>query len=197
MRKVFSLTLAVLFGVQVMAGVSVSRYKSSKSGHEMLEMKNSLLKVVINCDRGGILQSFIPVNSRHEEVYISADNKGGMCEHILAGSKYNREISFSPYKTDIVKNTPDEVVVSCSYRMKSGELEGLEFRKIYTMDSGSAVLQVDWQIINHSAKHHGVSPWIRNIVTGYDQDAITAGKAPLDSDSSLMLTCGAFRKVAS
>lgn len=188
---------AAVFGMQAMAVVTVSRGKNSKFGYDMVEMKNSLLKVVINCDRGGILHSFVPVNSRHEEAYISADNKGGMCEHILAGSKYNREISFSPYKTVIEKNTPEKAVVSCSYRMKHGELEGLEFRKIYTMEADSAVLQVDWQIINHSAKHHGLSPWVRNIVTGYDQEAITAGKAPLDSDSSLMLTCGAFRKVAS
>ena len=193
--SVYIITVVTLLNCA--AGVVVSENKSEKTGNRMLILKNPLLTVAIDCDRGGMLHSFIPVNSGHDEVYISSDNKGGACEHLLAGSNQNREISFSPYKTDILMNTPEKAIIRCSYRLKSGELKDVEFQKFYTMTGDSASLAVEWKIINHTERRIGISPWIRNIVTGYDQDNITAGKAPLDSDSSVMLECGAFRKVAS
>lgn len=197
MKKFFVYIIAVLSLLNCAAGVVVSETKSEKTGNRMLILKNPLLTVAIDCDRGGMLHSFVPVNSGHNEVYISSDNKGGACEHILAGSNQNREISYSPYRTDILKNTAEEVIVRCSYQLKSGELKDVEFQKFYKMTGDSASLAVEWKIINHTERRIGISPWIRNIVTGYDQDNITAGKVALDSDSSVMLECGAFRKVAS
>lgn len=197
MRK-FSVILAVTMMIlSGFAGITVSEEKSSKTGSVMLVMKNPLLTVAINRDRGGILYSFIPANTTREEVYISSDNKGGMCEHLLAGSSQNREISFSPHRMEFLEKTPEKVVVSFAYRMTSGELKDVEFQKIYTMTGDSAALGVEWKIINHTDRRLGLSPWIRNIVTAYDQLRVTSGQAPLDSDSSVMLQCGAFRKVAS
>ena len=197
MKKIIFLGVVILFAMNTFATVQLAYEKNKKTGQKLVVLKNSLLTAVINSDRGGMLESFIPINSNHEEVYISSDNKGGMCEHIIAGSNQNREVSFSPYKMKIVEQSPVKVVVSFSYLMKSGKLKDIEFIKTYTMVADSATLEVHWTIKNHTSQHQGVSPWIRNIVTGYDQDNITIGKAPLDSDSSVMLTCGAFRKVAS
>ncbi|MBO7328517.1 MAG: DUF4091 domain-containing protein [Lentisphaeria bacterium] len=197
MKRFFVYMAVGVLALNCAAQVVLTETKNVKTGAKMLVLKNPLLSVKLNCSRGGMLESFIPANSGHEEVYISADNKGGMCEHIIAGSDQNRELSFSPYHTEIIKNTPEEAVICFSYRMKSGKLKDIEFQKIYTFPADAAVLAVEWKIINHSAENKGVSPWIRNIVTGYDQDNITAGKAGLDSDSSIMLQCGAFRKTAS
>ena len=82
--SVYIITVVTLLNCA--AGVVVSENKSEKTGNRMLILKNPLLTVAIDCDRGGMLHSFIPVNSGHDEVYISSDNKGGTCEHLLAGS---------------------------------------------------------------------------------------------------------------
>ena len=97
MKKIIFLGVVILFAMNAFATVQVTYGKNPKTGHKQVILKNSLLTAVINSDRGGMLESFIPINSKHEEVYISSDNKGGMCEHIIAGSNQNREVSFSVY----------------------------------------------------------------------------------------------------
>ena len=179
------------------AAVTLQQKKCPFNGNTLLEIKNPLLTVTIEPEYGGRVRNFIPAASNHEEVYLSADKKGGFCEQLITGSSYNRELGTAANQYKIIKNTPGEIVVQCSYTITRGDMKGMVFQRTFTVRDDTAAMGVEWKITNRTGKTQGISPWIRNIVTGYDQDNITTGKAPLDSDSSVMLKCGAFRKVAS
>ena len=197
MMKNFILCCAALMSLCSTAAVTLQQKKCPGNGNTLLEIKNPLLSVTIEPAYGGRIRSFIPAATNHEEVYLSTDLKGGFCEQLITGSRYNRELGTAANQYKIVKNTPQEVIVQCSYTITAGDLKGMVFRRTYSVKDAVAALGVEWTITNKSGKTQGLSPWMRNITTGYDQNNIIIEKAPLDSDSSIMLKCGAFRKTAS
>ncbi len=197
MMKNLILCGAALMSLCSTAAVTLQQKKCPGNGNTLLEIKNPLLSVTIEPAYGGRIRSFIPAATNHEEVYLSTDLKGGFCEQLITGSSYNRELGTAANQYKIVKNTPQEVIVQCSYTITKGNLKGMEFQRTYSVKDNAAALGVAWTITNKTGKTQGLSPWMRNITTGYDQKNITTGKASLDSDSSIMLKCGAFRKTAS
>ena len=137
MKKLILFAIA-LASLQSFAAVTLNKTKCPATGNELLTLKNSLLSVTIEPGWGGRVRSFIPAASNHEEVYLSSDYKGGMCEQLITGSSYNRELGAAANQYKIVKNTPEEIVIICSYEITKGDLKGMLFQRRFSIKDNTA-----------------------------------------------------------
>ena len=83
-----------------------------------IELRNPLLKVLIEQDLGGVVGSFVPANTGHEEVYSKVRVKLSLhsfCRMRIAemNEPESGELN-SGVTVRIVRDTPEEAAVSCT-----------------------------------------------------------------------------------
>ena len=190
---------ALLLGGALSAQVTMKNLPAEKNRGRLIELKNPFLSVMINVDKAGLVDSFIPAGSGHEEVYVNSAQRCSFGEFRPPEMSYNElhELYATPAVCRIVKNTPEEVRVTCTSRIPAGRCGGLELTLTHVMKADSAVLYSSWTLTNRSNENRTLLPWIRNIVSGYRPPQIQFGSKGLDTDSSIMLPCGTYRKLAS
>ena len=172
---------------------------ADQTGGRRIVLQNKLLAVTIDLDRGGIVTSFIPANTGHDEVFSNPSVRHSFCRMHLAGlsNAASGKLASARAEFKVIEDTPEETVVRCTVPVDDGKLGKLEFQQEYTLKADSAVLYVSWKITNRSGEPKILTPWHKNIVSGYKPPAVQFGSQGLDTDTSIMLECGAFRKLAS
>ena len=130
-------------------------------------LENSAVRIELETKRGGQVRSWIDKRTGRDEIYLSADKKFGGLAEPRFGGKTAREYANEPRQVTILKDTPGIKVVAFSRKPDSGPNKGIECRTVYTLRAGRAVLDVDWQIINHTDELQRITPWVRNTVGGY------------------------------
>ena len=189
-----SMTLAGCSSVQV----TTNELPADKFCGPRIELKNPFLTVTIDKERGGQIRNFIPASTGHDEVFSNPLSRSFFCRTRIAemNASEGKELN-GKADVRIVKNDSQGIVVSCVNPIKSGRFAGLESEQIYTMTPDSASISVVWKITNRSKETKTLTPWIQNIASGYRPPQIQFGAEGLDTDTSIMLECGAFRKLAS
>ena len=198
MKKTLLITFALLLGGGLSAQMSMKELPPDQFRGRTIELRNPLLTVTIGRDQGGMVRNFIPAVSNHDEVFSNDRSRSFFCRMRVAEMNSNESGELNGNgEVRIVKNTPQEIIVSCVYKMKSGRFKDVEFEQTHTMKADSALLASAWKITNRSKETVTLTPWIQNIASGHRPPQIQFGAKGLDTDTSIMLKCGAFRKLAS
>ena len=190
---------ALMLGAGCQSQKNWKELPADRTGGRRIVLQNKLLAVTIDLDRGGIVTSFVPANSGHDEVFSNSAQRQSFCRMHLAGLSNAASGKLASAKADfkVLKETAEETVVRCTVPVEDAKLGKLEFQQGYTLKADSAVLYVSWKITNRSGETKTLTPWHKNIVSGYKPPNIQFGSKGLDTDTSIMLSCGAFRKLAS
>ena len=161
-------------------------------------LENSAVRIELETKRGGIVRSWIDKRSGREEVYLSADKKFGSLGEPRFGGKPAKEFANEPRQVSILKDTPEIKVVAFSRKSGSGPNQGIECRTVYTFRADRAVLEIEWQIINHTDKLQRITPWVRNTVAGYQPLEVLNVKSKLvnTGDTSFPSEYGHMHKLA-
>lgn len=194
---ILCLTAALASGV-VSAQVTLKDQPGIKGSDHCLFLSNPYLTVRINISKNGAVDQFIPANTNHDEVFSNQKVRYSFGYMRPSEMTYGEQHAMhkTPANYKIVKNTPDEVTIRCSYRVPTGRCAGLEYQMEHTMLADSAALYTNVKIINHAKETRTLVPWLRNIVSGYRPPQIQFDQAGLDTESSLILKEGTFRKPA-
>ncbi|MBE6378042.1 MAG: DUF4091 domain-containing protein [Lentisphaerae bacterium] len=193
----------LLAGVFILAALSYGAEKMSEiavSDKGEVTLENDFLKVVIDGGRGAMIRSFLDKRSGRQEVYNSVDKSfGSLGEIRFGGGSGIQEYRKARYKTEIISDKSDYKKIAFSYTPDSGMNKGIECRLTYALHKNRAVVEVSWQLINHSDKTRRLTPWIRNTVAGYKDIGISMDTNNLKNtgDTSLPTAFGHIHKLAS
>ena len=89
-RKTLTLLApALLLSGTLSAQVTMKNIPAAKDRGKRIELKNPFLSVMINVDKAGLVDSFIPAGSGHEEVYVNSAQRCSFGEFRPPEMSYN------------------------------------------------------------------------------------------------------------
>lgn len=181
----------------VLGAAEMGKIVQTSDGNVILE--NDSLKVVIAGGRGAMIKSFLDKRSGREEVYNSVDKSFGSLAETRFGGGGAREYVLAPHKLEVIADRPDFKQIAFSHTPESGPNQGLESRLIYSIYADRAVVEVDWQLINHAGIEKRITPWVRNTVSGYRDIGISmdTNNKRNTGDTSIPSRFGHIHKIAS
>ena len=195
MKKFLSITALLLLS-SAFGAKAMEKIIQQPDGNVILE--NEALKVTI-ATKGALIRSMLDKRSGREEVYNSVDKKFGSLAETRFGGTSARDYTQSEYKFKIITDTPDCKKIAFSFTPSAGKFKGIESRLVYTMYSGRAIVEISWQLINHTADMQRITPWVRNTVSDYKDIEISmdTNNKTNTGDTSIPTAFGHIHKLAS
>ncbi len=163
-------------------------------------LENSAARIELETGRGGMIGSWLDKRSGREEVYRSADGKfGSLAEPRFGGKPGAREYASARPQVTILKDTAKIKKIVFSHTPETGPNQGIECRTVYTFHADRSVLEVEWQISNHTGTMRRINPWVRNTVAGYRNIGISmdTNNRSNTGDTSFPSRFGHMHKLAS
>ncbi len=158
-------------------GASVERDK--KNPH-FVYLKNGILTIMVDLSRGGRVGSFVYKGFEDQDViYEYQRGNGGMFKDLFTTQGWPGEFNKRTYDLKIVKNGPDEAVITAStmttgaYKNQVKEnLKDLLLEKTFRIKAGSRVLTVELALTNKGEKGKRPPYWSQNVVAFDDQRGV-------------------------
>ena len=158
--------LAVLLAAGLCKGEDMKPI--TRAANDSIILENSAVRIELETNRGGMVGSLIDKRSGREEVYRSVDGKfGSLAEPRFGGKPGAREYVSARPQVTLLEDTAKLKKVAFSHTPKTGPNQGIECRTVYTFHADRSILEVEWQICNHTDRMRRITPWVRNTVAGY------------------------------
>lgn len=187
MFKKFFLLSSLLFAAAVHADCKISTDEDSE-GRKIIYAENSRIKVGIMPESNGRIAELILKEGEDERHFfpelifqtlevddgislVGKTNFAGLEDWAWESGAVKKNI---PYTAKVVKNTPDEAVITLS----AGFGSWARIERTMTIAKDSAVIKLDVKFTNNTDKEFKSSYW-QHIMLGFDRDMDVRGSARL------------------
>ncbi len=130
-------------------------------------LENKYLKVTVDLGRGATVRSMTDkINSAEtaREFLSGKEYCGALAEDRLAGDGYPGDITRLKYQGKTVRENGMQILEAVC-RPENPKYHDLEFKKIFRLNDGARVLEIEWIITNRKKTPYAVTPWVHNIIS--------------------------------
>jgi hypothetical protein len=130
---------------------------------DSISIENRFIKASISA-QGGKLASLYDKQTKQEYAFSSeAKTNSGFCKDRIWEKKGWQNLIKSDFKLEVIRNTPQVVMVRAQRVAISGPGKGLIFARTYTLKANECRLKVNYRI-SSGKEWREFSPWLHNMV---------------------------------
>lgn len=146
-----SLAFLMLFLCNISKSDVVVNEKTDAQGHPLVTLENNFVKITINPQRGGRIQSIISKDSQIDMANGSASKCNGCLLDVMPSSNYPGNYIEAKYKYEILNSDPQKAKIKLIGHIQAFSTFFIE--KTISLEKGSPAIRIDYSLLNKMGVH--------------------------------------------